>query len=182
MKKQGHFEPPPGLQRRVFLRRALWVGLAGAGGALLYQGTGYALPEGLSFEDLRLLSTREAAVLAAVSGRVLAGVEAPDATDATAEVVVWVDGYLARQSRWVRREVRALLHAFEQSPPLLAGRLSRFTRLDPEGQDAVLRGWSISRFAVCRQGFAALKGMVLMGAYRRASFLRAIGYDGPSRA
>lgn len=164
----------PLFKRRSFLVRAgAAAAVLGLGGLTVTQSTGYSLAA-----DVRLLalSTKEFLVLEAACARLLDGLD-PDAPRAAA---LFADGYLARQERWVLSDVQLLLHAFEHTPPVLIASLSRFTRLDAKAQDAHLHAWRRSLLAPMRQGYAALKGLAFMGAYRRPSALRAIGYDGPA--
>lgn len=166
------------LRRRTLLRRgAAAVAVLGLGGLTVTQCTGYALPADV-VGGLRALSAKEFLVLEAAFGRLLDGLE----PDAPREAALFVDGYLSRQAPWVLSDVRLLLHAFEHAPPVLVGALSRFTRLEPERQDAYLNAWRKSSLPPLQQGFAGLKGMAFMGAYRRSSALQAIGYDGPAGA
>lgn len=158
--------------RRRFLRRLALGGTALAlGGLTLHQSTGYGEP---GFAP-RALSRKEAVVLLAAAGRILDGLPPGVAANAAA----WVDGYLVRQSAPLRREVRALLHLVEHAPPLLLGRLSRFTRLDPDEQDAYLRAFAGSERALLRQGWGGLKSLLLMGAYGQPATWDALGYGGP---
>ncbi|MCW8139954.1 MAG: hypothetical protein KIT58_13735 [Planctomycetota bacterium] len=166
------------LRRRTLLRRALaGAAVVGLGGLTVTQGLGYDLAADLR-GGLQALSAKEFLVLEAACRRILDGLDeaAPRAA------ALWADGYLARQAPWVRSDVRLLLHAFEHTPPVLSGSLSRFTRLAPDRQDAHLNAWRLSGLTPLKQGFAALKGLAFMGGYRRAAALRAIGYDGPAGA
>lgn len=158
--------------RRRFLRRlVLGGGALALAGLTLHQSTGYADPP----FPLLALSGKEAAVLLAAAARILDGLPPGVAQEAAR----WVDGYLARQAPEVRREVRALLHLVEHAPPLLARRLSRFTRLGPEEQDAYLRAFAGSQRALLRQGWGGLKSLLLMGAYGQPATWDPIGYSGP---
>jgi hypothetical protein len=169
--------PKAGMKRRTLLRRAALGAAIGLGALTIHQSTGYVLPDAFA-AALRALSVKEALVLEAAVARILDGaLDRPDPGLAL-EVVQFVDGYLARQAEWTRTEVKALLHGLEHSPPVMIGRASRFTRLDAEGQDAHLRAWQTSRFALIRSGWTGLKGMACMGGYRRQALLLAIGYDG----
>lgn len=172
--------PDPSLlvRRRTLLRRgAAAVAVLGLGGLTVTQCTGYDLPADVT-GGLLALSAKEFLVLEAACARLLDGLD----PQAPREAARFVDGYLARQEPWVLSDVRLLLHAFEHTPPVLIGSLSRFTRLDAARQDAHLNAWRRSGLAPLRQGFMGLKGMAFMGGYRRASALLAIGYDGPPGA
>ncbi|RMG14970.1 MAG: hypothetical protein D6731_09380 [Planctomycetota bacterium] len=150
-------------------------GLLAAGSAL---GLGAATVAGEAAPSgLRLLGATEARILRAAAERLLAGTPLDEA--ALAEVLRWIDGYLRRQGEPLRTEVRGLLWGLELSAPLFGEGWARFSRRDADSRDAVLRAWSTSRFALFRQGYAGLKGLVLMAGYRQPAFLRSIGYDGP---
>ncbi len=166
----------PGLSRRAFLRRTLLLGGVAAAAAT---PLGLALTSEVPAElaDLERLTDLEAGALLAAARRMIDGHE--DADAAASDVVRFADGYLGRQPAWMRREVAGLLVLLEVGGPLLSGRLGRFSGLSPEAQDAVLRGWAASRLGLLRQAYTGLKGLVMLGAYRRPAFLRAIGYDGP---
>lgn len=163
--------PAPRSTRRRFLRRALGGGALLLGGLTLHQSLGY----GDAPFALQALSDKEARVALAAAARVLDGL----APEVQLEAVRWLDGYLARQSDELRRELRALLHLVEHSPPLLLRRLSRFTRLGPEAQDAHLRAFTESGNALLRQGGRGLKALLFMGAYGQPATWDAIGYGGP---
>jgi hypothetical protein len=160
-------------RRRTILRWLVGAVAGGAASTLAYQSVGYSSPAG----DLAVLSAKEAAILVAVARRILRGT--PLDEEGLAELVSWLDGYLGRQPAYLRREVSALLFGIEHGAPLFAGGVSRFTRRAGVGQDAVLAAWGASRFGLMRQGYAGLKGMVLMAGYRQPALLRSIGYDGP---
>lgn len=157
--------------RRKFLRRALGGGALLLGGLTLHQSLGY----GEAPFALQALSAKEARVLLAAAARILDGLSA----EVQAEAVRWLDGYLSRQSDPIRREVKALVHLVEHSPPLLLRRLSRFTRLDPDAQDAHLRAFTESGNALLRQGGQGLKSLLFMGAYGQPATWDGIGYGGP---
>lgn len=164
---------PPGLSRRRLLVRASLGGLAlGLGGLTLHQSTGYA---GLSDYAPVALSTKELSVLLAAGEVVLAGLD-PDLVPTAAR---WADGYVGRQSTWLRREIKALLHLFEHAPPLLGAGFSRATRLSPEARADYLARWQTSERALLRQGYAGLKSILFMGAYRDPRAWAHCLYGGP---
>jgi hypothetical protein len=99
-------------------------------------------------------------------------------TAAAGRRLVFIDRYLLGLDVGLRADVRALIELLEHYP-LLTGRFARFSRLRADEQDAVLRGWETSRFALLRQGLQALKSMVLLAHYQDPSSFRAIGYSGP---
>lgn len=92
--------------------------------------------------------------------------------------LVFIDRYLSGLEVGLRADVRALLELLEHYP-LLTGRFARFSRLRADEQDALLRSWEASRFALLRQGLQALKSMVFLAHYQDPSSFRAIGYGGP---
>lgn len=162
---------PAKVSRRRFLGRLALGGAVALGGLTLHQCTGYGTPP---FTP-QAVSDKEAAVLLAAAARILDGLP----PDVIQQAAAWVDGYLARQSAPLRREVRALLHLVEHAPPLLSGRFSRFTRLDAAGQDAYLSAFAASQRALLRQGWSGLKSLLLMGAWGQPATWELIGYGGP---
>jgi len=85
--------------------------------------------------------------------------------------------------RYLSEEVTQQLHwallLFEYAPPLFAGRLSTFTGLEPEAQDAYIAGWADSRFDLRRIAFQALKNLSYLGYYADDSTWKGIHYGGP---
>jgi hypothetical protein len=77
------------------------------------------------------------------------------------------------------RPLPALLRAVDWAPPVFDLAFARFRELPPEAQDAALRGWMTSRFALRRQGFQALKGLACFGWYSQEESWRLVGYGGP---
>lgn len=176
----GASAPEARFGRRALLVRASLIGLlAGGLAAPLALTLTSDVPDDL--DGLERLSAFEAAALLAAARRMLDGHgQGPADVEAAArDVVRFADGYLGRQPAWMRREVAGLLVLLELGGSLGAGRLGRFSGLPPAAQDAALRAWAKSRWAVLRQAYAGLKGLVMLGAYQRPTFLRAIGYDGP---
>ena len=104
--------------------------------------------------------------------------DALETADSAARRLVFIDRYLLGLEVALRADVRALIELLEHYP-LLTGRFARFSRLTPTEQDAVLRSWQASRFALLRQGLQALKSMVFLAHYQDASSFGAIGYSGP---
>ena len=172
-------DPPdrPRISRRTFVR---W----GVGGAALL-GLGTALGRragrypvaGVEPAELRVLLPAEAAVFAAVAGRILDPGPAGPGPD-PGHAVRFLDGFLARAHPEVRGELRALLGAFDRVGPWVALRARRFTDLDAAGRDAVLRTWERGPHPL-RMGFAALKQISFMAHYGREETWPAIGYGGP---
>jgi hypothetical protein len=173
---------PPGPDdpgRRRFLRRTLaGAALLALGGTALRHLGGYQLDEETE-RELRALSPKEAIVLGAVARRVLAP-DGPDAPPPDAiGVVRAVDAYLDALPAGVVSDVRALLQLVEHGPFLFTLRPSRFTRLSPSAQDAVLADWESSRLDVRRRGFVALKTLCAVGYYGDRRTHDLLGYPGP---
>jgi hypothetical protein len=99
----------------------------------------------------------------------------PDALD----VAGFVDGWMARLPARVRRDLGRFFAVIEHVAPLGAGFASRFTRLGPADQDAVLASLEASSVDLLRAGFDGVKALVLMGFYRDARAWGIVGYDGP---
>jgi long-chain-alcohol oxidase len=86
-----------------------------------------------------------------------------------------------------RRRLRMLLNTLDNPLVnlLFTGRLGRFTGLSPEAREAVLRSYSVSRLALRRAGFQALKRLIHVAHYcwpvRDGGHpaWEAIGYPGP---
>ena len=170
---------PRRLSRRSFLRRTL------LGGALLTVSatlgrhlTGYAL-DPVSARRLRVLSVKEYLVLAAICRRILApderGAIGPDEIGSA----FVIDEYLAGMPRPLADDVKALLQLVEHSPFVFSLRASRFSHLDGPAQDEVLAGWEGSRIELRRQGFAALKGLAMIGYYGDPRAYAITGFTGP---
>jgi hypothetical protein len=89
-----------------------------------------------------------------------------------------IDGLVAGLDPELSAPLPTLLRAVEWGPLLFDRRLSRFTRLAPEAQDASLRGWMTSRLALRRQGFEALRNLAFMGYWSQEETWGLIGYAG----
>ena len=115
----------------------------------------------------------------AVARRILAAdgsdAPAPDSVD----VAGAVDVYVAKLPAAVQRDVRALLQLVEHGSSLFRGGATRFTHLDGEAQDAVLRDWERSSLTVRRRGFQALRSLAFLGYWRDDRTWPLIGYSGP---
>ena len=157
--------------RREFLRR-------GAGGVLLTLGA--ALPGCSGGEDETggrgPFAEAERDVLRAICARLLPG---GSRTPAAAEVDV--AGRMERllDALGATSDFRRLLALFEWSPLLFEAKPVRLTRLSPESQDQVIRGWATSRVGFRRSGFVAIKRLALSIYYTRQESWAAIGFPGP---
>lgn len=76
-----------------------------------------------------------------------------------------------------RVEFQSLLVLLEVSPFVFGPQATRFTKLDGEQRDSVLRGWETAALIPKRTGFRALKSMVMMGYWSRPETWPAIGYS-----
>jgi Gluconate 2-dehydrogenase subunit 3 len=106
-----------------------------------------------------------------------AGGSAPAADEV--DVAGFVDVWVARMHRGLRRDVGRLLVFIEHFAPLTIGFTSRFTRLDAAEQDRVLASVESSSSDIVRSCFEGLKALVFMGYYRDPRTWRIVGYDGP---
>jgi hypothetical protein len=95
------------------------------------------------------------------------------------DVAGFVDGWVARLPERVRRDLGRFLAYLEHLAPVGSGMTSRFTRLSPAQQDAVLATVEASSSDLLRAGFDGLRSLVFLGYYRDARTWRIIGYDGP---
>jgi hypothetical protein len=170
------------LTRRQLLRSGAIAAFAvlGAGAALsLLRTRGYALDPG---RRLVAMSAWQFVVVQHAARRIVAPDRPDDASIPTADaldVAGFVDGWMARLPPPVRRDLGRFLGVIEHAAPLGAGFASRFTRLGPDAQDAVLASLEASSVDLLRAGFDGLKALVLMGFYRDARAWSVVGYDGP---
>jgi len=172
--------PPESTTRRSFLKKGLLGGvlltLGGAG--LLATRSTRRVP--LPPEPLRVLDTDEFAIVQALAERVIA--PRPGTPTVTQiRVAQRVDAILWRADGGVRQEVKQLLRLFESGLAgfLFEGRTLPFTQLEPEAQDAVLRGWRDSRLSVRRTGYQALRALVAAAYYSSSDTHASVGYPGP---
>lgn len=103
--------------------------------------------------------------------------DAPRVRDTHA--VATIDGLCASLDPEITGPLPALLGLVEWGPLLFEGSFSRFTGLGPDRQDAHLRGWMTSRFALRRRGFEALRNLAFLGWYSQEQSWGPIGYRGP---
>ncbi len=75
--------------------------------------------------------------------------------------------------------LRIALRLVEWGPFVFDRRLSRFSQLSPERQDASLTGWMTSRFEVRRLVFYALRNLAMIGYYSQPQTWSSIDYRGP---
>ncbi len=163
------------MNRRTFLKR----GLIGGAVLILGGGTLAVLPTkeiAAPTKALAVVSASHFQVLVAIAKRVV-----PPTADAVA-VAHGVDDLLRRAPDEARSDFDKLLGLFENALPglIFDGRVLPFTRLSPESQDAVLRGWRDSRLALRRTGYHALRRICLAIAYADETQWPAIGYSPPT--
>jgi hypothetical protein len=95
------------------------------------------------------------------------------------DVAGFFDAWVSRMPERLRRDLGRFLAYLEHVAPLAAGHASRFTRLAPDAQDAVLASVEASRHDLLRAGFDGLKSLVFIGYYRDVRTWKVVGYDGP---
>ncbi|MCP3138078.1 hypothetical protein [Pyxidicoccus xibeiensis] len=171
---------PEALTRRRLLKRGLFGGalLALGGSAALATRGGLSLP--LPPEGLQVLGPREYATLQALARRAFPPRPGwPDAD--TARVALTADGLLARGDPAVAKEVKDLLGLFDNALAgfLFAGRVTPFSRLAPEAQDAAFEAWRTSRLVLLRTGHQALRTLVYSAYYVHPAAAAATGYVPP---
>ena len=154
----------PRLTRRRLIFGAALATLSGA--VALVRSRGYDEPW-------------ETAVVRHLARRVCAadrpGVVTPDEVG----VAAFVESYIATMPARLRRDFRRFLRFVEQVAPLSTGFASRFTKLAPEDQDAVLSSLESHSNELIRGGFDAVKAALFMGYYRDPRTWSILGYEGP---
>jgi hypothetical protein len=127
-----------------------------------------------------VLGPREYATLQALARRAFPGRPGwPDAD--TARVAFTADRLLARGDASVAKEVRELLGLFDNALAgfLFNGRVTPFSRLSPEAQDAAFEDWRTSRLMLRRTGHHALRTLVYSAYYLHPAAVAASGYAIP---
>src|SRR5688572_19331700 len=125
--------------RRSLIKRGLFgsalLALGGAGGLAIRRGEAVALPA----EGLKVLGAREYAVLVAIARRMIPERQAFPTPDAL-RVAFEADRVLDKADETSQVEVRQLLELFDNALAgfLLGRRITPFTKLSPDDQDAVL--------------------------------------------
>lgn len=166
------------MRRRQFLKVTLKISLAGG---LALSGATVAHRLIADYEQAptgRCLPGRELVIVRAAALRILDGAEPAPQLDGAARQCAFIDGYLSQLEEGLRSDVKALVSLLEIYP-ILTGSFTRFSRLDPEAQDAVLMSWETSRTALLRQGLQALKAMCFLAHYQDERSFASIGYSGP---
>lgn len=171
-------EIPPQLSRRSLLKTGL-IGavLVSAGGAGLLLQKARPQPHG----ELHVLDADEYAVLAAMCERMCPaqGQGAPGATEL--DLAGYIDRMLAPIDQETQQGVKIGLRLFDNAltGALFGERITPFTKLSPEKQDAVLEAWRDSGVAFRRTLFAGLAVLILSSYWGHESTWQRIGYSGP---
>jgi long-chain-alcohol oxidase len=142
-----------------------------------------------------VLSSRQRAVLEAVCEALLPSFAQPDDPTGLFATGAREAGTARRAESLIaavpdpgdRQRLRLLLDTLDNPfvNLLFAGRFGRFTRQSLEAREAILRGYSVSRIALRRAGFQALKRLIHVAFYcwpidgRRHPAWEANGYPGP---
>ncbi|MDQ3033898.1 MAG: gluconate 2-dehydrogenase subunit 3 family protein [Myxococcota bacterium] len=177
-------ETSAGAGARTFSRRRwLRVGIGGSialgvGGALAWNVSGYSVPARIA-SRLVALSPKEYLVVEAAASSILRRDADDLPTPEELDVALAIDDLVAQLDPANRADLRRLLHLLEHALPMLGGHVTRFTRLDQEGRDDVLRAMSESGTLLLRGGFSALKSLCAMAYFSSPRTWGAIGYDGP---
>lgn len=169
--------PGEGESRRGFLRKGLVGGAVLAAGGLGWLALRPSLEVPLPAGGLAVLAPLEYSVLTAVAQRLLPRREGFPILDVAAAC----DVILTKVDDTARRETRQLINIFENAAlGLVFGlRLTPFTRLGPQEQDAVLREWRDSRLLIRRTGWLALRSLIMAGYFASRQTWPAVGYPGP---
>lgn len=179
-----HAPPAPGVPQRKLSRRRILAAssglvLAAALGTAIVRSRGYAIAPD---RKLLTLSPWQFVVVEHAARRIASSDRPGDASVPTADdldVAGFVDAWLANMSDHIRRDLGRFLAYLEHLAPVAVGFASRFTRLGPDDQDAVLASIESSRHDLLRSGFEGLKSLVFAGYYRDPRAWSLLGYDGP---
>lgn len=128
---------------------------------------------------LRMLSPGDAEILSAIAERMVftGDPQMPRFRETSGlRIIDYSMRYLPDD---VTQQLHWALLLFEYAPPLFAARLSTFTGLEAEAQDAYIAGWADSRFALRRVAFQALKNLSFLGYYSDDATWKGLHYDGP---
>ncbi len=155
------------------------------GGALLALGGGGLALRGSALvaapkEPLTVLTLREYSILQALAKRLIPPLDGFPSVEAV-DVAGNADRIIAKLDEGARAELRQLIGLFENALPalLFGGRLSPFTQLSGDEQDAVLREWRDSRLTLRRTGYNALRVLLLSAFYGSPLSWPGMGYAGP---
>lgn len=163
--------------RRTFLRAS------GMSAGLLALGRLRALPAAYAAAPtdgrLRVLSRRDAEILAAVAGRITFTGEPTMPLFADTPALITIDTALLQLPPDVPQQLSWALRLVEYSPPLMVGKFATFTGLPAEWQDVTLIAWEQSTVRLLRIAFQAMKNLSMLGYYAQPDTWPAIHYQGP---
>ena len=170
----------PKVGRRSFVKGGIAFALLLGGSAVAVVRTrGYALPVGRTLVGLSAWQF----VVVEHAARRIAAPDRPDdpsiLSPDDADVAGFVDGWMSRMHKGMRRDLGRFLGYLEHLAPVAVGLGSRFSRLGPADQDRVLAGIEASSSDLLRAGFEGLKSLVFMGYYRDPRTWSIVRYDGP---
>ena len=176
LKDDAGVEPP----RRTFLKKGLLGGLllaVGGGTVIALRPTRKGAPPK---DGLLVFSREEYTILAAIARRVVAAREGDPQTDQI-DVALRADRAIALAHPSVQKELKQLLHLFENGlTGLFSGTsLAPFTAAGKRAQDARLAAWSRSRVALFRTGYQAVKRLTAACYWSHPDTWKLAGYPGP---
>ena len=171
------------VSRRTFLK----VGVASACvlvAARVLDREVFVLGEARGSLDLRALSNKDAACIAALAGAVLKSILPDDAAArlvAINEVVEAFDRTVAGLSPAVQTEMEELLSllTFSVTRRFVAGVSKPWDQASEQDVSNFLDGWRQSRFALLQQGYQALVRVIMACWYGNPLSWGKIGYTGP---
>ncbi|MBI5495791.1 MAG: hypothetical protein HY904_12270 [Deltaproteobacteria bacterium] len=163
----------------LFRRRAFLGACAGAGG-LLFMGGALAWLRGSApaVDGLLALTPQEHRTLVALCRALFpATPEFPHNAD-DADLARRFDLFLADEPPWNREDLKKALFLLEFSP-VLAFRVSTFSRLDEPARLLHFASWQRSRVLLLRQAAAGFLRILSLMFYDDRAAWPAIGYEGP---
>lgn len=164
----------PATTRRGFLV------LAGASASLAALAQLQALPAtATGRRGQRFFAPAETEILTQVVERLVASDDPRAPAVRETDAIATLDRLCAGLDASLSGPLPWLLRAVEFGPLVFDWTPSRFTRLDPDRQDASLRGWMTSRLLLRRRGFQALRNLAFLGYYAQPASWAGIGYGGP---
>jgi hypothetical protein len=167
------------LSRRGFLRAGgMTAALLAVARLRAVPALGASAPQAAD-AALQVLSPTDARVLSAIAARITFTGDASMPRFADTAGLQVIDGALRQLPADVAQQLSWALLLFEYGPPLWIGKLSAFTGLSDEWQDAYITSWADSRFQTCRIAFQAFKNLSMLGYYSQDATWPAIHYGGP---
>ena len=168
-----------GLTRRALIQRGLMGSLLLAVGGSTWLALRPGAVEPLPSTPLKLFTVAQYSVMLAVVERCV-----PEPISTLPErqaTVVRIDETLSRADRRTRADFTQLLGLLNNGLVglILDGNPTPFTHLEGTEQDAALEDWRMSRLALRRTGFQALRRIATTHFYAEPANQAAIGYPGP---